>query len=1642
MNHEQKENLRRELMEHLFDCAEHPEALQKRIESEPEVAALFEEVRAEAGIFSAAARESTDWSADPRTLDDSPSKGSTNGDRPGRIIAFFRHPMRAAAAVLLAATAAFFTPWGFELLDLQAARASTLRVVLSGPSGIPDGAPARFHVATWDADGQEKAAVVDWQAFDDSKNVVASGRIESKGSTDIEIPQSIRGVRTVVVKAADGDVVRDARLDVSPEKVAVLAHLTCDKPIYRPGEIVYLRGVFLDRLSLAPRQGGFRLRIVDAKNVAQFDQVVTASNGIVAMPWSVPADASGGRYAFELRDQEGTFTVERREFVVRAFQPARFEKKIDLDRESYRPGEKLTAKVTVKRGDSNSPAVGAMCRAALIVDGQETWTATNGLTADGTASFSCDIPKTVERGEARFSITIDDAGVIENDARPFVIPTGKVIVKFYAEGGDLVLGVENRVYFEAFDALDRPLAVSGKIKDDRDTIVAEIGTLHQNRGRTTFTPSADRKYRFYPNDSASEPIDLPEVKSSGVVLRARADGFEAGTPIQMSVFTKTAGPWIAAAFCRGTMVGQTTWTGTGSRNIDLSLAPDIAGVLRVTVFDAALNPIAERLVHRKSGRSIEIELRPKSNVVRPGDPQEVEVVARDESGKPVIAYLGLTVTDKAVRDASGEHRVGLADQTWFVADAEELERVEEFLTKDAEGTRNIDLVLGTRGWRRFVWKNAVDLLAKDGEKAKALLAREGRSQTPIIFDNGLRETEKMREALRNVESRRKFAVESTALVFAIACSVGLILAVRRSAAALIRRHGRIPRGILGFAATACLLIVGIVASQTASKSAEFAERAPAQVAAAAAVEAPIAVLEPQLKADAAQWLRVLTLNQAGVAEGGGGADAWYRFNPNEQQNLHLRLGVDHFAAFNAFALVEKLEVADLVEEVEAKRKLEGMRDAIEQRRFGDRGFVMTSILMREFAHQRQAGGDGRSDLAETIYWNGALVTDAEGRAKIAFSTSDRITTWNVEADAHGQNRVGQGQTTFATRLPMSVEIKLPSEISVGDRFLCPVDLKVGDETVAAAQVEIVFTGPVAADGETKAMAKISGGRGFSSFEMNATSPGKATITIAASTGTEKDRLSKSVEIRPVGFPRHFSKAGVVGGREQFEVEMPETWVPGSLNASVQVFPSIVSEMRQALESLLAEPGGCFEQASSTNYPNVLVLDLLRRTGQVLPETSKRAQELLDRGYKLLTQYECKDQGYEWFGQSPAHESLSAYGLLEFADMAKVYNVDRAMVDRTRNWLRSRRDGEGGYRLNDRALDSFGRAPQRTVNAYCNYALLATGEDPKSMESEIKYLIVRAMESKDAYEVAVAALALAKAGSTDAARAARARLVEMQKDDGSLAGIASVTSSGGQDLLVETTAFAVLAWLEDPSNLPYARKAIDFIVKNRQNGGRFGATQATVMALKALCEFATHAARDAAKGRLKISVNGQAATAQDVNPNSVDPLGSKDLGALLKPGRNIVTIELESGELPYVFDAFYASEKPANSPEAKVEIKTTLGAASVVEGRMVPLQVEVTNREKTGQPMTIAVVGLPAGLEAPTKILDDLREARRFDCWEIRGRELVLYWRALAPEEKKEVTIDLLAAFGGKTKGAASRVWLYYTPELTFWAQPIEVEVTR
>jgi hypothetical protein len=105
-----------------------------------------------------------------------------------------------------------------------------------------------------------------------------------------------------------------------------------------------------------------------------------------------------------------------------------------------------------------------------------------------------------------------------------------------------------------------------------------------------------------------------------------------------------------------------------------------------------------------------------------------------------------------------------------------------------------------------------------------------------------------------------------------------------------------------------------------------------------------------------------------------------------------------------------------------------------------------------------------------------------------------------------------------------------------------------------------------------------------------------------------------------------------------------------------------------------------------------------------------------------------------------------------------------------------------------------------------------------------------------------------------------------------------------------------------------------------------------------------------------------------------------------------------------------------------------------------MKVRVKNVTDKGIPMTLARVGLPGGLTFQNWQLKELKDKGAIDFYETREREVVLYFRAMAPSAVKDIDLDLIASVPGEYVAPASRAYLYYTDEFKHWAEPVRIKV--
>ena len=82
-------------------------------------------------------------------------------------------------------------------------------------------------------------------------------------------------------------------------------------------------------------------------------------------------------------------------------------------------------------------------------------------------------------------------------------------------------------------------------------------------------------------------------------------------------------------------------------------------------------------------------------------------------------------------------------------------------------------------------------------------------------------------------------------------------------------------------------------------------------------------------------------------------------------------------------------------------------------------------------------------------------------------------------------------------------------------------------------------------------------------------------------------------------------------------------------------------------------------------------------------------------------------------------------------------------------------------------------------------------------------------------------------------------------------------------------------------------------------------------------------------------------------------------------------------MPYSLAVRYHAETPSNSADCPLELETEITESIVAEGEPVEIIATLRNTTDEGLPMTMAVIGIPGGLEPRHEQLKESVKAGKF-----------------------------------------------------------------
>ncbi|MBP5405689.1 hypothetical protein J6Z19_00890 [bacterium] len=694
----------------------------------------------------------------------------------------------------------------------------------------------------------------------------------------------------------------------------------------------------------------------------------------------------------------------------------------------------------------------------------------------------------------------------------------------------------------------------------------------------------------------------------------------------------------------------------------------------------------------------------------------------------------------------------------------------------------------------------------------------------------------------------------------------------------------------------------------------------------------------------------------------------------------------------------------------------------------------------------EAGNSGkkikvREWFPETLYYNPQLITDDSGKAEVEIQMADSITSWRVTALANTLGgAIGSSLDSIRVFQDFFVDIDFPVSLTQNDEISVPVGiynyLNVEQNITLEAESDDWFemTGDSAINVTVPANSVTS-----AYFPIKVLKIGTHSMTIFAHGSQMSDAIKRTVTVKPDGIMEDKSESAVFSGNKTIKLTIPENAIPDSAELFVKIYPGFMSQAVEGLDSILQLPYGCFEQTSSTTYPNVLVLQYMIAADTLTPEIELKARDYITQGYQRLLTYEVQGGGFEWFGDSPAHLTLTAYGLLEFNDMSKVHTIDPNLIDRTAAWIAQQQKSDGSFVTEngymDGAINNFLASALRTT-AYAAWALAETDKELSARQKAVQYIESHLSEADDIYSKAMAAIALIKNGGT-ATKIEQLvnEILEAKQEDaeGSIywnQTLSTETYTSGEGAKLETTALvgSLLVYKGGYANI--TDRILKWIVKQKDSFGNWSTTQGTIRALKFMVESMYASAAPDTNATLKISANGSPETTIKVTPDDSDVMRLIDFKEHLVYGENTIEIKSNSdSNMLYQATATWYVPGSSAVSTGPLTIDVTYDKTNLAVNDTVKAAVTIKNVSEEKVNMVLASVGIAPGFTLIPALLDAAVEnGTPLRKYESTPRQIILYLNYIEANSTQTYQFELVADYPIKGATGESSVHPYYNPE--------------
>ena len=684
----------------------------------------------------------------------------------------------------------------------------------------------------------------------------------------------------------------------------------------------------------------------------------------------------------------------------------------------------------------------------------------------------------------------------------------------------------------------------------------------------------------------------------------------------------------------------------------------------------------------------------------------------------------------------------------------------------------------------------------------------------------------------------------------------------------------------------------------------------------------------------------------------------------------------------------------------------------------------------------------RNVFLESLAFIPELVTQ-NGEAKANIKISDNITTWNIQAVGNTKSgNVGYASSKFKVFKEFFINYSLPTNSVVSDKISVPVTLYNYTENELDIAINVIENS-WSKIGEYKNSVKVPSNNTVMIYiPIEIISSGNNKLRIEAKALDISDIVEKEFEVKPNGFEKQeVVSSGMMEKTLSQDIIFNEDYISETGKIKVKLYPSSITQALEGIENIFKMPTGCFEQTSSSLYPNVLALKYLKDNKLDDEKIKERALNYISSGYQRLLTFEVRSEkgGYSLYGDAPAETVITAFGLMELKDLSEVYEIDENVLNNMKEFLFKKQKSNGSFDYSSTYIGGAAKTNDLAMSAYISWALSEAYPDDSRLQKSVKYLENNIDKMDDNYTLALVANVFANTNNKNANEIIN-KLLKNVINNGDKSYVTSSIrdyyGSYGITQNIQTTALTSMALTKLNSNSKVNGAFINYIVSSKDTYGTWGTTQATVLSLKAINDFSSNS--DVSKQTISVKMNDEVKDIK-IDENAID-LYELTFDNINK--ENNISIDMKKGKIYYeIIKEYYIDYNNVDTNNNDIKVSSEI-TNQVKVNDIIMQKITVTNNSKDLIYNGMIEISIPQGCSVLEESLMELEYKGLIEKYEYNYGKIKLYLRNFENMDNKTLEVKYRALYPENITGTSIRAYDYYNPNVEGFVKPVNIVVNE